>query len=101
MPEDNIYPASTEHFMAAPTAQIDELNAEKDQVLSNAPQIRQTIDFLNRQADFYDSKSSISEADCKKKEVFWHLFEAHAKVAVILRTEALKLESVLQEYAEE
>lgn len=101
MHEDNVYPTSTQHFLGEPASQAEERNIERDQVLSNAPQIREAVNNLNRRADFYNSHSSISAEDRKKKETFWHLYEAHSTVATILRSEALRLDNLLAEYTED
>lgn len=99
--EDNVYRNPTEYFLNEPESQVEERNIERDQVLSNAPQIRDAVKNLNRRADFYNSHSSISAEDRKDKEKFWHLYEAHSTVATILRSEALRLENLLSEYTED
>jgi len=99
--EDNIYPRSAEWFLKEPTVQAEERANEKDQVLSNAPQLRDTIARLNKSADFYESVNAIDDSVLTKPEEFMHVVAANKLAADILRKEAVRLSSVVEEFTED
>lgn len=100
--EDNIYPRSAEWFLKEPTVQAEERDTEKDQVLSNAPQIRRTIENLKKAADFYEfSVKAVDDEFLTSPEKFMHITMGNKIAAHNLRIEANKLQSELQEFTED
>lgn len=82
MQEDNVYPTNGAFF--APAEQAEEIERERDQVLSSAPQIREIIEDLRKTAQALDSVSAIDQSVLTSPDEFMHVVAANQIAKTIL-----------------
>lgn len=99
MQEDNVYPTNGAYF-APPREQEDEIEQERDQVLSSAPQIREVIDYLRECAKDLDSVSAIDQSVLTNPDEFMHVVAANQMAKEIITRKADALALKFKEYTE-